>query len=765
MVKFSKESRPKRSRLVGWGVEFALLRFFADSTQLGIAAARSYTERCLAGREGLGRPEASRGALRGWGASARREPPHMLFSVLGLLAPSLLAASFASPLDWSGDGQWLAYTIEKRDAVALSPGWLFRRQLVANPRVGPALGDRSTHQIWVTRADGAESALIEESNAALSAPTWGPDGRSLFYGRFVPDGAESKTRGRYEIVARTGLDESRTIPLQLDAELDAERLASIALASPAISSDGRYLAVPKPGKAAGIWVVRLEQDRVVQSFDSARWPAWSPDGRRLSFVIEEPGTSGEPSRSVAIWNRDRGAERRLNMDVTLLDVPPVWSLDGQSLLAVAAPTGGGEGRPAQLDLVRVNLETGFGVRAMTLETFAPADLLRPNANRRSPLLSRFAGLNRIRVELSLDRERDQALCLIDAGVGEQALKWCNTRTQNTFKRFHPLDVTIGIGATTLAPDGQSVAFRVEGGDGRGLPAVCNLSTEAVTLIAPDGPTRARWLGELALRAIGLIEQGAQIRGDADSAARPTVLPPPNEFAADPPRLFRLKRLAKIAGGLIEPFPGPDALPTREVAGLEEHALFFEYLRGDYEAAESRLNRLESEAKSAQDRLRWSLLRAQILMGRGEFDRARGIVDYVDRSTATERREVEETPLGPVFSEVASPEQGWASLLGQKLSEIARLRSEGGLGNADGTGPLEPSPGEWGEGGGLGPTPIDAPHAPFVPDEGNPDPFDPDQPDAPIAPLPRARRGLIPAEIEQADPPGFTVPRRIIPLND
>lgn len=689
----------------------------------------------------------------------------MLSCVLSLLAPSLLAASFASPLDWSGDGRWLAYAIEKRDADVLAPGWLFRRPSGASSPAGAASSGRSTHQIWVTRADGAESALIEESASPLSAPTWGPDGRSLYYGRFVPDAAEP-TRGRYEIVSRTGFNESRAVPLQLDLELDAEQLGSIGLANPAISPDGRYLAVPKPGRAAGIWVVRLDQDRVVQSFDSARWPAWSPDGRRLSFVIEEPGTSGEPSRSVAIWNRDQGAERRLSLDVKLHDVPPVWSLDGQSLVAVAAPTKG-EARPSQLDLVRVGLDTGFGVRVMTLETFAtkelaPHDLLRRNLNRRSPLLSRTAGLNRIRVELSLDRERDQALCLIDEGMGEQALRWCNTRTQNTFKRFHPLDPTLAISATALAPDGQSVAFRLEGSDGRGLPAVCDLSTEAITLIAPDDETRDQWLGELALRSIGLIEQGPRVHGDEFAKARATVLPAPSELRGDAPRLFRLKRLAKIAGGLLDRSAQTGSPLDREAGALEEYALFFDYLREDYRTVESRLDRLASASESPDERLRWSLLQAQVLMGLGAADRARGIIEYVARATA--RQGVEETPLGPIVSEMESPEREWSRVLNWLLSATMIERSKGRSGIADDAEALEPSPGGW-EPNGFGPSPPDAPPPPFVPGEAAPDPLDPDHTDAPIAPIPRLRRELIPAEIDQEEPPGVLLPRRIIPLND
>jgi len=682
----------------------------------------------------------------------------MLSCVLGLLAPSILAASFASPLDWSADGRWLAHTIDKPDSPASPPDWLFLRNSAADA----APGGPSTHQVWVTRSDGTESVLIEESRWPLSAPTWGSDGRSLFYGRFVPeagnaDAEESSVRGRYEVVARTGLDpsQSRAIPLQHDLELDAERLASIVAASPAVSSDGRHLAVPKPGRAAGIWVVRLDQDQVVQGFDAARSPAWSPDGRRLSFVRETPGTPGEAGRSIVIWDRDRGTERRIDMDVALLDAPPCWSLDGQSLLAVAAPVVG-QARPPQVDLVRVNPETGLVVRVMTLETFAPNDQFRANANRRSPLLSRIVGANRIKLELSFDRERDQALCLIDAGMGEQAFKWCNTRTQNTFKRFHPFDPTIRAGAPNLAPDGQSVAFRVEGRGGLGLPAVCDLTTEEVTLIAPDEDARVRWLSELAFRSIELIEQGIRIRGGDGSPSRATVLPIPGELAGDHPRLFRLKRLAKIAGGLLDQSPSPHSPSTLQSGALEEYAFFFDYLRGDYRAAESRLDRLQDEAESPEDRLRRLLLRAQVLMGQGEMDRARGIVDYVVGATAAERRSVEETPIGPVVSEVSNPDREWSRRLAQRLTEVARTLSKEGSGIDGEVDLLEPRLDGW-EPDGHGEAP-----PPFDPDEEDLDVLVPDQFGAPIAPIPRARYAPFPPqEIEPGDEPGL----RIIPLND
>lgn len=671
----------------------------------------------------------------------------MLSRLFGLLAPSLLAASFASPLDWSADGRWLAYTIVKDDAPTPPDDWFFPRGSEADAGgEAEALARRATFQAWATRPDGTDPVLIEESRRPLSPPVWGPGGESLYYARFVAEkeggaATASTVRGRYEVVARTGLDPSRgrAIPLRHELELDAERIAAIVAAGPAISADGRFAAVPKPEKSGGLWVVRLDQDRVVRDFESARHPAWSPDGRRLSFMIDDSGAEGGAPRSVAVWNRDRGAERRINLDVALMDVPPVWSLDGQSLLAVAAPTGG-LGRPAQVDLVQINLETGFGVRVMTLETIAPVNRPRSTVLGR-PLIppNTPEPPAAFRLELGLDRERDQALCLVDAGEGQQAFTWCNTRTRTMFKRFHPLDPTIRVGSPALSPDGQSVAFRVEGRDGLGLPAVCELATESVTLLAPDADARDRWLTELAFRSIGLIEQGVKIHEGEPPETWATVLPFPDEFATDAPRQFRLARLSKIAAGLIQREPKSGATGDWGSKSIDEFALFFSYLRGDYRAAESRLDRVEARDQAPESQLRRLLLRAQILMGQGEMDRARGIADYLDRATASERRVVEETPLGPVASSVVGPERAWSRRLSRKLAAPGDSLSEP---------TSEPEPeAEINGGGGATPAPL-IPAADAIID----DPFA-----APLAPGIRARRVPPTIRLEIAPAPRIVPP--------
>ena len=46
-------------------------------------------------------------------------------------------------------------------------------------------------RIWATHRDAEPSVLIEESAWPLTAPSWRPIGRSIVFGRFVPESMES----------------------------------------------------------------------------------------------------------------------------------------------------------------------------------------------------------------------------------------------------------------------------------------------------------------------------------------------------------------------------------------------------------------------------------------------------------------------------------------------------------------------------------------------------------------------------------------------
>ncbi|MDR3618155.1 MAG: hypothetical protein P4L85_02305 [Paludisphaera borealis] len=661
----------------------------------------------------------------------------MLSSLIGLsrvLASSLLATSFAAPLEWSPNGQWLAFTITDVESTSiLRDGWLHPKVESAPSTPAAAAPSRvgAKHRVWASKFGANESVLIEESRWPLSSPAWAVDGRSLIFGRFVPvsdDADQPLVRGRYEVVVQSGLDQKKVIVVLPELDLEAEQLAAIIGLKPEISPDGRYLALPRPGKSAGVVVVRLDQGAVVKTIDGARHPSWAPNGLRLLFVQELEGRTGESARVVNILNRDLGSARPLKTNVALLDAPPIWSLDGQSILAVAQTTRAGM-HNTQIDLVRIGLDSGPILPVMNFE--GPSMGGPRNRNARLPMRRPGAGpgfgqaippgpalaadLVVVKSTMSLDREQEQCVAMIEIDGQEQSMRWCNIRTQRSAKLFHPLDLTLKIGSPSISPDGQTVAFRVEAPGMLGLPAYCDMATEAVTLIAPDGPTQRVWLELLASCSADILKTWSPQGLGVKPVARATILPSPVEIAGNNPRQIRLRRLAKIANGLLNQPAPADA--RDEPTSQAELRLFFDYLRGDYSAADARLAAVEARAADPETRLRWLCLRAQILIGQGELERARGLVDYVARATRPQSHEIEDTPLGPVMSTIPNPASDWSNDLAQTLHDGALRRSRsqlvGGMADGEGIENFTP-PGVWEA---LDGRVLDArPQFPFAPNE-------------------------------------------------
>ncbi|MDG3002966.1 hypothetical protein [Paludisphaera mucosa] len=665
----------------------------------------------------------------------------MFSSLAGLscvLSAALMTSSPLAPVDWSRDGRWIAYTlVDSPDAPALPPGWLLAP---SGSEAGPTsssviAGSQKTFRVWATRVKGPDSVLIEESKQPLSSPTWGADGRTLVYGRFVssqPDSPSSQ-RGRYEVVVQSGLDQKRVVVVQPDLELEAAARSSIPFLGPTLSADGRRLAVPRPGPDAGVWVVHLDEDRATRAIDEARMPAWSPDGHRLAYLKSKPGPDGEPVVSVHLLNPAGTADRVLSIEASLTASFLTWGLDGQSLLMIANPRRG-PFRNTQVDLVRVGLDTGQTSPVSTLEAVAPT-----NAPRRFRGPTTLAGAEKspaVRVGLALDGEQEQAVCLVDTEGQDQVVKWGNLHTQNTFKRFHPLDAGLQIGSPAVAPDGRSLVFRVEDG-GAGLVALLDLNSEEVTLVAPDAGARIRWLDRLAACAVTLLQTWLP-SPDADGAGvRATVLPLLAELGGVHPRQFRLKRLAKFASGLVHE-PG-DPVPASGTGrdGLAEFRLLFAYLNQDYTAAERHLGAIEATTTDPHARLRWLCLRAQILLSEGEVDRARGMIAYIDRETQPQALSIEDVPSGFQIESVANPQNAWAKHLAQKATQGALVRGRNGQ--------VDPQAGLDGQTAEMGGWDVDR------------------MPNLPFAPNPGVEQGLVPLQPDELGvPPQIRIPGLIEP---
>jgi Tol biopolymer transport system component len=116
-------------------------------------------------------------------------------------------------------------------------------------------------------------------------------------------------------------------------------------ASPVLSPDGQEIAYAT-ADAVSVISVNGGEPRTVAS---GRYPnsiAWSPDGRKLAYVADNPWfvqsrlMLGNIAPS-AVWivNLDRGSQVRVT-DVTHLNTAPVWTPDGFGVLYVSGSGGG-----------------------------------------------------------------------------------------------------------------------------------------------------------------------------------------------------------------------------------------------------------------------------------------------------------------------------------------------------------------------------------------------------------------------------------------
>ena len=639
----------------------------------------------------------------------------MLASLVGLshvLTAAFVTASFGAPIEWSRDGRWVAHVaVASSDAPALPPRWPLDPDGRAHSRP-PAPAPRRIHRIWATPASGTESVLLEESTGPVTSPTWGPDGRTIVYGRFVSsrEDGPSSLRGRFEAVVQTGLDRKRSILLHPDVELDEASRATICLLRPTLSSDGRRLAMPRPGPQGGFWIVRLDEDRVTRTVAEGRSPAWSPDGLRVAYLRIEPGPSGEPAVSVHLMNPGGGADRLLNNDPALTPSPPAWNLEGQAVLMLASPTRGPL-RHAQVDLTRIQADTGFATRLSTVEAAATINGQARFRGRSDNVSERLLP---IRVDLSLDAEQEQGAGIVDSGDGDQSVKVFNVRTQNTFKKFQPLDAGLRIAAPSLSPDGHTLALRVEDGTPAGLAFFCDLNTEEITPLAPDDASRERWLDRLAACAVERLQEWSPMRTGEGADSRATILPILAELGGIHPRQYRLQRLARFAHGVLgAPLPPTAEGEPSRPDPLATYRLFFAYLNRDYDSAEAYLDAVEKAETDSDARLRWLCLRAQILLSRGDLERTRGIITYIEDEVRTRVLNLEESPTGRELTSVTSPVVAWAE-------HLARMSADGVLNK------------------------VQAANAGLDPDEAgfDPAPGNPQQmPNLPFAPNPGADPGL------------------------
>jgi hypothetical protein len=595
-----------------------------------------------------------------------------LLGLFHLLTLPLLASCLHSPLSWSPDGRWLVFTVAQRsDPAASRPAQAF--DPLADPAVGPpevAQGPAEgslRYRIWAAERATANCVMVEEAPYPLSAPVWGPDGHTLAYARFIPHSPVTgvfPVRGRYELVLQEALDRKRVIATFENVDLYLDELASLPELEISWSPDGEFLAVPRPGRTPSVAIVRVDRGFVQKTIASASRPSWSPDGSRLAYLV--PGRGGPLNQYVQVVGRDFRQGHAL-IELSQVNSSLEWSLDRQSLLVVCRRA---QSRGREIELIRIAIDSGDPSRALTITMLPPENLAASRTfsletDDRDPF-----HLNR--VSIAFDREQEQCVFATDIQGQPPQIKVANISRRVIIRPFHPLDITIRMGALALAPDGQTIAVRMNSAGKAALPLFCDLGTEAVRFIIPDSSIRREWALTLAHAAQALLQAGLQEPTvDGQRVHRATLLPIRGEIPDHSPVISRIRHLGKVGRGLLDQSIGQQSTPAGEDSGLDEpldeYRLFFDYLREDYASAESDLEALEPRASTADRRLLILGLRAQILQAQGQLYRAKPIVDYLIRLQGAQPRCIEDTPLGPVLSPPADPRCLWPTYLSQFMT--------------------------------------------------------------------------------------------------
>ncbi len=578
---------------------------------------------------------------RGWTTAL---PPAAVLAIsLGLAAA---VGCVPSPLAWSPDGRWIAYTLATRPPGEATPaGWMFDAGPVGDPTGPPGTAVGLDYRIWASRTDDGTSVLLEEGRGPLTAPGWSPDGSSLAFGRWLP--AEEGRPARYELVVQDAPGRRRVVLSQdLDGPVKADPAGLPGLAV-AWSPDGRTLAAPVL-KPAGLALVRAEGGRVLKAVDDAYWPAWSPDGSWLAYYRH-----GELP-ALECLEVGSGAVRRLT-DVPLAVQPPIWTRDGQGLL-VARPAGGAG---AAVELVRVPIDGG---------AIGPADrnrkLVLDDDGGRDP---GFLG-----AAFAFDSDGQDLFIAASTAGKPAAIAWY--RGPLPMKRFNPLDGASPIGALAVAPGRRLLAARFGPPGLLSPPAIIDPDSEQLTPLAPDAGARAEWLATLVQSARAIVrDQVPKPQLDGRPVERPTLLPAPGEVAANDPAASRLKRLGGLGRALCE--PDDPAAGTGWAALRDEARLVFRYLDGDYPGALDALETLErgdsGRRLAADQRLGLLAVRGQIYLGLGDAERARATAAYLGTITPETPGRIEQVGDSLRLTPDPDPRSGWATLLSRRASALDR----------------------------------------------------------------------------------------------
>lgn len=174
--------------------------------------------------------------------------------------------------------------------------------------------DYGTHaELFVADYDGYNAKPVTSDGALLTAPTWQPGKRVLYYTTYK--------MGNPDIISQDLSTGARTV---------IARYSGLNT-SPNLSPDGKRLAmILSKGGSPDLYVAAADGTNLRQLTNTKAdesSPTWSPDGRKICFVSTMTG-----KRALFVISADGGEPVRLRTDGVLNPSEPDWSPDGKTII-------------------------------------------------------------------------------------------------------------------------------------------------------------------------------------------------------------------------------------------------------------------------------------------------------------------------------------------------------------------------------------------------------------------------------------------------